>query len=112
MTWEFRVGMKVVCVDDETHDRYQTPGYYSVGELDGLLKGEVYTVADVCPEHGVPNIKLQEIVRRKIEGARYFSGFAPERFRPLIETTEYRSERMSRFIKDVCANPKQVEIVE
>jgi hypothetical protein len=85
-------GAKVVCVDD-AHLSYCVPGYrYSDDGLDGLSKGEIYTIRDalVSPFDGAPSIRLVEITR-----ARNWSrlkkgepGFAVGRFRPLVTKTQ------------------------
>lgn len=74
----FRVGMKVVCVDD---GRY--PGQWHDPNLDGLTKGRVYTIRQVglvCWLDGSEGVRLQEIFRDPVdEDMPYFA----RRFRPV-----------------------------
>ncbi|WP_040677416.1 hypothetical protein [Rhizobium mesoamericanum] len=87
----FRVGQKVVCVDDAV-DRSDVPeGARIVGEgMDGLRKGAVYTVRDIffCPGWKEAVIRLCEIKRfpfNRVGKVEYESGFAPWRFRPVVD---------------------------
>jgi len=101
MSWEFKVGQKVVCVDDENIIAFQnenTP-----------IKGRIYTIRSF---YGT-SIRLEEVINPILTYCDCTDecAFKPHRFRPLIEDTEYRSERLTRFLKDVLSNPKQVEVV-
>jgi hypothetical protein len=86
----FEPGSFVVCVDDRHPDalgiKSPTPnGWNPNASMDGLTKGQVYTVRSVVPAWGV---RLVEIVRSRIVDADivHFGGEAPfafQRFRPL-----------------------------
>lgn len=85
----FRVGQKVVCVDDaESGEQY--PGVIVFSGLDGLRNGVVYTIRSVFidPFFNEPVVRLEEIYRRPLasyKGKQYEGGFAPRRFRPVAE---------------------------
>lgn len=89
----FRVGQKVVCVNDAP-DSFVLPGihYSEIAALDGLTKGKVYTVRNVVvrPADMSPGIWLEEIYRPPNLGdVLHYGGecpFAAARFRPLVET--------------------------
>jgi hypothetical protein len=80
----FRVGQKVVCVNAEP----DTPAGYEWlynGDMDGLTKGDVYTIRRITktrrPGYGAfDGIRLCEIVRKGNDPA-YFAA----RFRPAVE---------------------------
>jgi len=83
----FHVGMRVVCVDDET-TRFDHPnGCYS-GSLHGLKYGCVYTIREVCASTDPyapsrPSCRLVEIIRPIMN--RVETPFALARFRPAHE---------------------------
>ena len=80
----FRVGQKVVCVDDEI-GKYMPPGVFYVPGLDGLAAGEIYTVAElyITQFDGRECIRLVEIDRSTNFDPR---GYVAARFRPVQET--------------------------
>lgn len=75
----FRIGQKVVCVDDkEAHPSTILSG----GSPTGLVKGQIYTVTKTGIEHpldltGTPCITLAEMPSPW--------GYRQTRFRPLVE---------------------------
>lgn len=74
----FRVGQKVVCIDDR--EPIILPGY--LPGMDGLTRGRIYTVrrAGLCSEYdGRPAICLYEINRL------FDSPYWAHRFRPIVE---------------------------
>lgn len=89
----FRVGQKVVCVDDTDTDQFILPSLrqYAPPGLDGLNKGVIYTIrgfnfSEACL---VPSVLLEEIIRSHdfIDGSDLGeTGFAACRFRPLVES--------------------------
>ena len=85
----FHVGMRVVCVDDCVR-RYESlaQNVDFTGDLNGLSKGEVYTVREVSPfpwNEDVLTLKLVEIVRPLGDGVIIETGFVAARFRPAHE---------------------------
>jgi hypothetical protein len=87
----FRIGQKVVCVDDDPNrDSLMVPRHLLIKNLDGLRRAEIYTIRAMAFERAhngsqVLCVWLKEIVR-PIEGADTEEpGYAVERFRPLVE---------------------------
>lgn len=100
MECKFHVGQKVVCVND-TGGCFRLPGIDYWDGLDGLKKGEVYTVRAVGPspdpfDHRVV-VCLDEIVRFHKGGKEY--GFHPARFRPVKDTTA-EVEKLKKIARD------------
>jgi hypothetical protein len=88
MNCTFKVGDRVVCVDDTLYDVH-VPGVLFSGDLNGLTKGTVYTIRSVYfdPAFRLPTIRVSEIERLPLscfEGFIYESGYNPERFRPVV----------------------------
>lgn len=83
----FYVGQRVVCVDDSLCQSNKELTYY--GDLDGLTKGEIYTVrnTDIDPFDNLPIIRVFEIKRGNgLEYEQPFElGFLASRFRPIVE---------------------------
>jgi hypothetical protein len=84
----FRVGQKVVCVDDAPTRR---PGRFTGGNHGLLTKGEVYTIREIdCRAihlHNSATVRLTEItlpVKNTWVGL-WEEGFSPYRFRPAVE---------------------------
>lgn len=80
-------GRKVVCVDDEERDVY-VPGVDWVGTLDGLTKGQIYTLrcAEYDPITNEPVVHLVEITRDMDDAGE--SGYLVRRFRPIVTLEE------------------------
>jgi hypothetical protein len=85
MTFNFQVGQKVVCVDDDFRCGYErivkTP-----------VKGQVYTIRRLytfkaCTGSVVTIVHLVEIVNpvRKWDAGVMEAGFVPRRFRPVVQ---------------------------
>lgn len=95
----FRVGQEVVCVDDNNNGQYDAPGYKFDGQLDGLTRGQVYTVREIvaCPLSitGV-GVRLNEIVRPRED-----TPYCDARFRPIVKTD------ISIFEAMLAPSPKQ-----
>ena len=114
----FRIGQKVVCVDDSTNSfgsvvRAKDDGqlYRLNVNLDGLKKGEIYTVIGFCDAwYGdEPCLILAEIKRfcrgKKSKG---FQGFKASRFRPVVERkNEAGMEILKKLL--IPANHKHLE---
>lgn len=81
----FRVGMKVCCIDDVVHTEWHRPDIKYIGNLDGLRKGQVYTVRGMFMDHteGRTMLRLVEIERNIWCG--FEVGYSPLRFRPVVE---------------------------
>lgn len=79
----------VVCVNaDNLAFRSLIPARFEiVGGLDGLLKGDVYTVRDIGVEFGFVCIRLKEIIRPVSPYTRVEAMYAAARFRPVKETS-------------------------
>lgn len=81
----FRVGQKIVCVDDQCHG-WTAYGSKPRGDLHGLKAGEVYTIRAIIPEHDTGlSIVLEEIRRPVTPGVWHLEGYNPSRFRPVAE---------------------------
>lgn len=80
----FRVGQKVVCVDDVGHGRY-TP-FPAGNDLEGLTKGEVYTILYVGVSFGGSVVRIEEIRRRFSLIVDDENFYAAARFRPVVES--------------------------
>lgn len=78
---DWKVGDKVVCVDDAENGAYDSPEFVAVGGLDGLRKDAVYTIRSVGPdpEDGFLSVWLEEIYRQTFRGVE--TGYAIQRFR-------------------------------
>ena len=91
----FRVGQKVVCVDDSEPSSTHVVGYDGhhwqyFGGLDGLTKGAIYTVRAFVQNHinGGVSLCLAEIfrehtIRSGIDIGE--CGYRASRFRPVVE---------------------------
>lgn len=89
MECKFQVGQKVVCVDDRPgRSTPSVPNALVIGDMDGLTMGAVYTVREIFFDDGWGDvsIRLVEITRQlsRLNGVWFESGFAPDRFRPLV----------------------------
>lgn len=83
----FRVGQKVVCVDDACHSKYSPWRVRSSATMNGLIARATYTVRAVTLYRGQPCIWLAEIVRPldpQIPEAGE-PGYSPKRFRLAAE---------------------------
>jgi hypothetical protein len=79
----FRVGQKVVCVDDEAHQKF-TP-FPARSDLEGLAEGEIYTVSYVGVRLGVKVVRILEIKRSWNSFIDEENFYAAARFRPVVE---------------------------
>lgn len=98
----FRVGQKVVCIDDGP-TRFAVPAGF-IGwrpDLDGLTKGTVYTVRNICrhPFHNYLGIRLCEIFRPcdPILGGPFEPGFYVGRFRPVAYPKQSLEHDVAQF---------------
>lgn len=92
----FYVGQKVVCINDtvELALGLARSTVTFVGGLDGLTKGQVYTIKEIIDDktfsykEKVLILVLDEIIRPvdTVKPANYSPGFISYRFRPLKET--------------------------
>ena len=85
----FHVGMKVVCVDDGLTSFRSTKGFYQ-GSLNGLVKGGIYTIRDLCLSSDVfqPNLQSCRVVEitRPTDPCSHVEGtYTLARFRPAHE---------------------------
>lgn len=85
MSWEFKVGMKVVCVDDMPPPKYWDGTVHAVP----LRKGETYTLRwvgahDFHSDGLQPAVKVVGVYRPDPEGNPDDRPFAADRFRPLV----------------------------
>ena len=82
----FRVGQKVVCVDDTPCPQSSMP-WKLIGTLDGLTKGRIYTIRRIGCFAGRHQVWLDEIVRPllgSICAKHGEAGYRPSRFRPIV----------------------------
>lgn len=98
----FRVGQKVVCVDDS----WRTPGP-GWGRTEAIVRGQVYTVHKCfIDEDGDAIVWLAEVRRDK--RVRFFwgegIGYLSARFRPVVE----RKTDISVFQKLLQPKPERV----
>jgi hypothetical protein len=84
MTWELRVGQKVVCVDNSPHPW--------AGECH-LQEGAIYTIAGLPKWDGETGVAL-------VEQAPHYPliGFKMRRFRPLVTDTQ-------KWLREVLETP-------
>ncbi len=101
----FRVGQEVVCVDDAQHGQYMPEGAVFGPGLDGLTRGQIYTVREVftCdfPDWRGVQIRVNEIVRKTHTTYGLEIPFAAARFRPIVKTD------ISIFTAMLAPSPKQ-----
>lgn len=101
----FRVGMKVVCVND---DPFFVVKKGRNASMDGLRKGAVYAIraTGVCPCWLVQVVWLDEIVREIEDGFERYGelGFGAARFRPIVE----KKTDISIFTSMLTPAPKKV----
>lgn len=102
----FRVGQKVVCVDDES-GKYLVPGVRYHRNMHGLKAGEIYTVAElyIKRDNGRECVRLAEIVRPcKAANGIEARGYDAARFRPVQETgmQMLRALLKSKPVKEVA----------
>lgn len=86
----FHVGQLVVCVDAERR-RYCVPGHAYGGGLDGLTKGNIYTIRwcgmfNHTDGSNTMSVCLYEIVRPPYGITPEDCPYAAARFRPVVET--------------------------
>jgi hypothetical protein len=82
MSWEFKVGMKVVCVFAGSYPEQAGTAWRG----DAPIEGAVYTIKRVFLSNGVPTLHLKEIERNE-QAKRIYGkdvGYRAERFRPLV----------------------------
>jgi hypothetical protein len=84
----FRVGQKVVCVDDSPCPNGSVP-WKIIGDLDGLSKGGIYTIRKVGGYAGIGTLVwLNEIIRPltgNICAKHGEAGYLSTRFRPVVD---------------------------
>src|SRR5882757_7735306 len=84
----FRIGQPVVCIDDDPRCRF-LPADFPIknfnGELNGLKRGEIYTVRGHEDYYGEPTILLEEIFRSAPHEKRHANGYHIKRFRPVTD---------------------------
>ena len=108
----FRVGQKVVCVDDRDTPAYSSTAIYRnfIGGMNGLQEGRVYTVralGEWPAAPGTTGVWLVEIIRPITSHAAEEFGeppYAAARFRPAIE----RKTDISVFT--AMLNPSRKEV--
>ena len=83
----FRVGQKVVCVDDSRGTKYMPAGFgpSRSSNLHGLTRGRVYTIRDLDTEEGILVCRVEEIIRPVESYYGKEAWFAQGRFRPVAE---------------------------
>lgn len=101
----FRVGQKVVCVDDGWAN-WQLADMRSAG-ISSPIKGEIYTVRAVETLQGEAHVWLAEIVNPIVDYSdvgQNEQGWAPELFRPVVE----RKTDISVFTRLLNTTPETV----
>lgn len=89
----FRIGQKVVCIDDSipqggtVYSKRLRCTFRLLGDLSGLKRGAIYTVRgiDIDWADDLPVLFLEEIVRPPFHTEQQETGFDQRRFRPLQE---------------------------
>ena len=112
MECNFKIGQKVVCIDDQIHQEWRVPGRVYTNSLLGLKCGEVYTITDIRVNklNNAICLFLKEIIQ---PGNVNFNGFRHVRFRSLDEKKE-ESKRKTNIdvFKRMCDknySPKEIE---
>jgi hypothetical protein len=97
-SWAVR-GAKVVCVDDAEHNDWLSPGIMYFDGLDGLAKGQIYTVREVFFDEieRAWSVRLEEIVRGKFRGVE--DGYNPCRFRPVVSQKDDLATHFEQYLK-------------
>lgn len=107
MTCNFRVGQKVVCVNDENlpYLALRGPDFFIQG-LHGLTRGAVYTVREVysAPYCATHLVKLEEITRPAAD-----DGYSVARFRPVVEPGTEKGMSILRNILNKTDKPVEVD---
>lgn len=102
MAWEFRVGMKVVCIDDD----FNAQGFVPVFVTDLPMRGNVYTISRIEADDDGIWLFLEEVASRiDVIGGWCEASFGSEGFRPLRE----RKTDISVFRALLNTNEKKVE---
>ena len=109
----FRIGQKVVCIDDAIPDggtvysKRLRCTFRLLGDLDGLKRGAIYTVRGIDRDWAdeLPVLFLEEIVRPPFHSERAETGFDQRRFRPLAE----RKRQTSIAVFEALLRPQEVE---
>jgi len=86
----FHVGQLVVCVDDDPW-KYYVPGHSYGGGMDGLVKGNIYTIRwcgmfNHTDGSNTMAVRLYEIVRPSYGITPDDCPYVATRFRPVVET--------------------------
>lgn len=81
----FRVGQKVVCVNDDVNYSPKEPGVRYYGGLDGLRRGEIYTIRNTGTHPNVDQHHVVWLCEIKRDGDSTFqeAPFSAIRFRPV-----------------------------
>jgi hypothetical protein len=90
MDCNFVVGQKVVCVDADLHEEWDTNRirvYDMMEGLDGLTKNEIYTIRGFTVDYGNIIVYLDEITRKLQPDTNIEAGYHHARFRPLRDLT-------------------------
>lgn len=108
----FNIGQKVVCVDDKL--RYPAGMQFarsdgsvgiSDGDMGGLRRNAIYTVARIHAGKVGVDIELDEISRGPTD-----RGFCATRFRPLIERSTDTGMAILRKIEDDAARKRELTV--
>lgn len=108
----FRIGQKVVCIDDSipqggtVYSPRLRCSFRLLGDMDGLTRGSIYTVRgiDVDWADELPVLFLEEIIRPTLGTEQQETGFDQRRFRPLQE----RPQQTSIEVFKKLLNPHKV----
>lgn len=94
MDCKFTVGQKIVCINDEV-GAFPVPGKNHFGDLEGLTKGNIYTISsiEICDWSKRLVLVLAEVKRKPFPGALYSPGFDYRRFKPLEEKKQEKKQK-------------------
>lgn len=98
----FRVGQKVVCVDDDPKNHGNWTAPTDLETLHGLTRGHVYTVQKIGSYRGAACVWIAEIQRPTPDTCKQFgeAGFSSRRFRPVVEKSTDSGMAILREILD------------
>ncbi len=98
----FKIGQKVVCVDDVVNHPHVSWGEYPIH------KGQIYVIRGICPNFHHPSQGVVSGVRLEgIHRPRTDCPYRKSRFRPLVET----KTSIEIFRRMLVTEEKELEVV-
>lgn len=111
----FRIGQKVVCIDDSQpkestiYCKRLGRTLLQLGDMSGLKRGQIYTVRGVDLDWGdeSPVLFLEEIIRPRVTDELYETGFLQSRFRPVQERKQQTDISIFTNLPGVVSREKE-----